>query len=63
VVPVPAAAQLTPAERQAEANRLRATRAAVNGQPVDPGPARTNAELRRLGQTHAADVLKQIEGQ
>ena len=63
VNPAPAAAQLTDEERRQEAASLRERRA----QQADD--ARANAvhdsskELRRLGSSHARDVLKEIEGQ
>lgn len=62
VVPRPAAAQFTDAEREERAAALRAThqqqRRATAG-----GVRDQSAELRRLANRHAQDALKQIESE
>ena len=62
VNPAPAATQLTDEERRQEADALRARRQQLAGQ--GGGSVRdSSAELRRLGERHASDALKEIEQQ
>lgn len=56
---VPAAEQLTPAERNAKAAALRPLRAG----PAQPVPASRADRLRAIGQSHAEETLRQIESE
>lgn len=56
---IPAAEQLTPAERDAKAAALRPLRAT----PSRPAPSSSADQLRAIGQSHAEETLRQIESE
>lgn len=62
IAPVAAAEQLTAADKNAKLAELEAARKqALRG--AAGKPASTNAGLKKLARTHAADALKEIEGE
>lgn len=62
IAPVPAAEQLTAADKNAKLAELEAARKqALRGAAGKPASA--NAGLKKLARTHAADALKEIEGE
>ena len=64
VVPQPAAEQITPAEKQSDTQRLRTIRSQQAQEGRDAARYRGSAaDLRRIARTHAAEALKQIEGE
>lgn len=63
VVPRPAAAQFTDAEREARAAALRATHQQQRSGPTAGGVRDRSAELRRLANRHAQDALREIESE
>ena len=63
VTPETAADQFTDAQKNAEAERLRATRAQVTGQARQQSVPDRSAELRKLGASHADEAVRIIEGE
>ncbi|MGQ2908553.1 MAG: hypothetical protein ACT6QU_11430 [Aliihoeflea sp.] len=55
----PATAQITPAERAATADELRARRDSQAA--TDSAPASSAAQLRRIGSSHAQGAISRIE--
>lgn len=62
VAPQVAAEQFTEAEKQAQTARLRAARAQVEAQAAGRAVPDRTQELRRLGETHADEAERIIEG-
>lgn len=62
VAPEVAAEQFTEAQKQAEAARLRAARAQVEAQAAGQAVPDRRQELRRLGDSHADEAARIIEG-
>jgi hypothetical protein len=62
VPPQTAAPQLTPEQKEAETNALRARRQLQENRSAASSSQDNSAELRQLGNRHAEDALKQIEG-
>ncbi len=62
IIPKPAASQITSRQRSETASELREKRAQVAAQGRGSAP-NSSAELRRLGLSHAAEALREIEGE
>lgn len=62
IIPKPAASQITSRQRSETASELREKRAQVAAQGRGSAP-NSSAELRRLGRSHAAEALREIEGE
>lgn len=62
IIPKPAASQITSRQRSETTSELREKRAQVAAQGRGSAP-NSSAELRRLGRSHAAEALREIEGE
>ncbi len=58
-----ALAQMTPEEKQAYLDELRAARAGQTAAGSGSGRSKTQAELNRIARTHDENTLKEIEGE
>jgi len=63
IAPTPAAAQITPEEKEAETAELRARREQLAGELRQRDVSDNTSELNRLAQSHADAALKEIQGQ